>query len=304
MRSLQPQNYDLILFSGPADIRLVLLNFPGGKPPAPVVTYMHESQWTYPSDATDRIPHLINHLETVELCDAVWFNSRFHLNTFHDSAMNHPSPTIRSLATDILPVHRKKARVIYPPVHVAVRKIHRSGPFTISWSARWEAEKRPDLMIAVVRTCLDSGLDLTLHILGCREEQWTTHPALDDNVRSIIHPESGFLERNEYEAVLAKSDVWLSTTEHEYFGVSAIEAAILGATPVVPAGLAYPETLPSALMYPPGDTVAAANCVRPVASAESPFSGAWRVDALRFRNDAAITKFDDTVLDVVCHSSA
>lgn len=284
-------------------MRLVLSNFPGGKPSAPVVAYMHESQWTYPGDSTDRIPHLVNHLETVEACDAVWFNSRFHLNSFHDSAMGHPSPMIRSLAANILPVHWKKSRVIYPPVHVESRKFNRSGPLTIAWSARWEAEKRPDLMIAIVRQCLESGLDLALHILGCREEQWTTDPALDDNARSIIHPESGFLERDEYETVLAGSDVWISTTEHEYFGISAIEAAMLGATPVVPAGLAYLETLPSALMYPPGDTVAAANRIRAIASVARPYSGAWRLDALRFRKGLAIAKFDDAVLEVVSDSS-
>ena len=298
LKHFSPGTYDLVLFSGPADVRLTLAGLPAGWRELPWIAYFHESQWTYPAGSLDRIPHLINHLETVETCDAIWFNSHFHRDTFGSAALDHPFRSVQRLASEVLRGHWQKTAVVYPPVHVAERPVQRSPHLTIAWSARWEREKRPDLMLQTMRECLDLGLPIKLHILGCPPDRWNDDPAMTADLRAIVDPKSGYLQREEYEAVLAGADVWLSTAEHEYFGVAAIEAAMLGATPVVPSGLAYPETLPSALMFPPGQPAAAARRIQAVARADRPFQGAWRIDANRFCNRASIARFD-YVVDVV-----
>lgn len=298
LQSLQPQTYNLVLFSGPADVRLTLAALPVGWRALPWIAYFHESQWTYPAGELDRIPHLVNHLETVETCDAVWFNSHFHRDTFRSAALDHPSRTIQRLAGELIPDHWHKTAVVYPPVHVAERPIQRSSHLTVAWTARWEHEKRPDLMLQTIRECLGLGLQLKLHILGCSPDRWNEDPAINRDLHEIVDPLSGYLQRDEYEAVLAGSDVWLSTAEHEYFGVAAIEAAMLGATPVVPSSLAYPETLPSALVYPPGQPAAAARRIQAVAQADRPFRGPWRIDANRFRKHTSIERFDLDVLNI------
>jgi glycosyltransferase involved in cell wall biosynthesis len=49
--------------------------------------------------------------------------------------------------------------------------------------------------------------------------------------------------RHHYEAALLEADVFVSTADHEFFGISVLEAAAAGAFPLVPEKLAYPETL-------------------------------------------------------------
>lgn len=46
---------------------------------------------------------------------------------------------------------------------------------------------------------------------------------------------------DEYRAALGEADVFVSTARHEFFGISAVEAAAAGAMPVLPERLAYPE---------------------------------------------------------------
>ena len=54
----------------------------------------------------------------------------------------------------------------------------------------------------------------------------------------------GYQERREkYEEVLAQSDVFVSTARHEFFGITAVEAILAGAFPLLPKRLAYPEIL-------------------------------------------------------------
>ena len=290
---------DLIIFSGPADLRQILSNLPACWKHVPSVAYFHESQWTYPGTDIDRIPHLVSHIETVEIVDFVWFNSRFHQRTFLTSALDHRATTVRSLARSVLLDHWPKTQVVYPPVHVGRHPVTRASNWTVAWSARWERDKRPDIMAAVIEHCLNSGMDIRLLILGCNADTWRGDATLPDSVRAVIDPRSGLLSRSAYEAGLASADIWLSTAEHEFYGVSAIEAAMLGATPVVPDGLAYNETLPSSLFYPGGNITAAADRIASIVDGARPLRGAWQFDARRFNRAVMVEQFDAAIAAAV-----
>ena len=299
VRELPPSRYDLIVFSGPADVARTTSLLPEGWDEIPVITYFHESQWTYPAEGVDRLPHLISHLESIEASDAVLFNSGYHLDVFYESAWTHPSPIVKAVARCLLPAHWQKASVVSPPVHVGDRPQRRRDTLTVAWSARWEQDKRPDLMLDVARRLIHSGTTLRLRILGCDRDRWMAGTAPDSSLRNAIEARSGLLPREEYETALAESDVWLSTAEHEFFGVSAIEAAMLGAVPVVPDGLAYRETLPSAITYPPGDVDAAASRIRAISRSPRPRIGPWKHDAGRYSASQSVRRFDVAVHNVV-----
>ena len=49
--------------------------------------------------------------------------------------------------------------------------------------------------------------------------------------------------RADYEAALRAADVVVSTAEHEFFGLSVVEAIAAGAYPLLPRRLSYPEIL-------------------------------------------------------------
>jgi hypothetical protein len=64
----------------------------------------------------------------------------------------------------------------------------------------------------------------------------------------VVHV--GYLPRDDYEALLLRSDVVVSTAAHEFFGVSTVEAIAAGAVPLLPDRLSYPELVPAAFHDP------------------------------------------------------
>ena len=292
MKDVPSSHYDAVVFSGPADVARSASALPERWGRVPIISYFHESQWTYPADGVDRLPHLISHLEAVEASDVVLFNSRYHREVFYKSAWSHQSSFVRAIARRVLSEHWAKADVVSPPVETRRRESRRGDLLTIAWSARWEQDKRPDLLLRIVDRLLKAGANLELHILGCDMDRWMAAPEMNDAILKAIHPHSGFLCREEYEAVLSAATLWLSTAEHEFFGVSAIEAAMLGAVPVVPDGLAYRETLPSAFTYPPGDVDAAVRRILAISELSQPVIGPWTADACRFDVKLSVSQFD------------
>lgn len=55
--------------------------------------------------------------------------------------------------------------------------------------------------------------------------------------------------KKDYYKILSKCDVVLSTSTHEFFGVSVIEACLLGVYPLLPNRLVYPELYPRECLY-------------------------------------------------------
>jgi glycosyltransferase involved in cell wall biosynthesis len=76
-------------------------------------------------------------------------------------------------------------------------------------------------------------------------EQFRESPPVFEQAREAFRDHIdrwGYQEsRAEYEAALREADVIVSTAEHEFFGISVVEAIAAGAYPVLPRRLAYPE---------------------------------------------------------------
>jgi glycosyltransferase involved in cell wall biosynthesis len=119
--------------------------------------------------------------------------------------------------------------------------IERDGRARIVWNHRWEHDKRPDRFMRAVDR-LEGDFDVVL--LG--EDRLGGDP-----VREAFESElgdrlvwSGFAERDRYVALLNDSDIVVSTADHEFFGISVVEAIGAGCFPVLPNRLSYPELIP------------------------------------------------------------
>jgi hypothetical protein len=68
---------------------------------------------------------------------------------------------------------------------------------------------------------------------------------------------SGFADEASYVELLNSSDIVVSTADHEFFGISVVEAVGAGCFPVLPDRLSYPELIPAgfheAVLYAGGD---------------------------------------------------
>ncbi len=229
-----------------------------GLAPAPVaalprVVYFHENQLTFPVARPDaRDLHFgFSNFTTGLAADEVWFNSAYHQREFLDALREYMGrmPDHRPLAA----VERvaARARVHSPGIdEVSVARgagrpaTRAPGPLRLVWPHRWEYDKGPELLFAALRLLVERELEFRVSVIG---QTFRRAPEVFKQARSWLAPRIdrwGFQERREdYDAALLEADVVLSTAEHEFFGIAVLEAVAAGCFPLVPARLAYPETL-------------------------------------------------------------
>ncbi len=219
------------------------------------VLYMHENQLAYPSQKGTPVDFpWINWTSTLA-ADEVWFNSRHHRATFFELL-----PGLFERFPDGPHDGRVELideRSVVMPVGVDLKPFspaNRSGPARIVWNHRWEHDKRPDRFVRALGR-LDSDFELVL--LG--EERLGGDPvrAQFESALGERLVWSGFADRSTYVELLNASDIVVSTADHEFFGISTVEAVAAGCLPVLPNRLSYPELIPDRfhndVFYPGSD---------------------------------------------------
>lgn len=227
------------------------------KPSPKYVTYFHENQFDYPSrfqpgsaNQQRDLHFSFTNLITALSSDACWFNSRYNL----DSMLQGIERQQRHWP-DYKPVQqchalKNRCEVQYPGVSISdsnrlAYATDRSNLTAhIAWAARWEHDKGPDNLLAVLRELRRRNFDFVISVVG---EQFSKTPQAFRDIKSEFANQIehwGYLEsRADYLKLLADSDLFLSTAQHEYFGLSVAESIVMGAVPVLPNRLAYPELL-------------------------------------------------------------
>ena len=119
-----------------------------------------------------------------------------------------------------------------------------NSSFHIIWAARWEHDKNPDDLLAVLRILRDGRFDFQVSVIG---------PSLQVKPNAILEIKKELADRilhwgymptrHEYSQALASADCFISTANHEFFGLSAAEAIAAGTIPLLPNRLSYPELL-------------------------------------------------------------
>jgi glycosyltransferase involved in cell wall biosynthesis len=211
----------------------------------PRIVYFHENQITYPFSVVDERDYhygLVN-ITTAMAAQSVWFNSEYHKDDFLAAARDilRKMPDFKCL--DRLTQIGEKTQIAAPCISDSIAKLPEAeGPLKIVWAARWEYDKNPEDFFAAVRLLKKRGVDFRLSVTGqsFRNVPEVFAAAGDEFAAHIDH--WGFLEDpRQYRDILKESDVFVSTAIHEFFGISAVEAAAAGCSVLVPDKLAYPE---------------------------------------------------------------
>lgn len=223
----------------------------------PLLFYMHENQLTYPlrpGKKPDLTYPMINWLS--QLCaDRVLFNSNYHLESWFgalpDLLKHYPDYNHLALIDDgraksmVLPVGINSIEI--DSVVTVPKTAEATVPPMILWNQRWEYDKRPDLFFKVLYRLQDAGVQFRLAVAG---ENFRNHPLEFEEAKErlgelIVH--WGYAaSREAYVALLRQADLVISTAEHEFFGISILEAMSAGAFPLLPDRLSYPELIPQA----------------------------------------------------------
>ena len=224
----------------------------------PTLAYFHENQLTYPvQHESERDFHFgFTNMTTALAATAVWFNSAFNRDSFLGAL-----PEFLRRMPDYQPfdaVERIRDKSAVQPQGIAEfppRGVRPPGPLRVLWAARWEHDKDPDTFFAALARLNAQGVDFRVSVIG---EQFERCPPIFAEARETFRAHIdrwGYQPtREDYVAALAEADVFVSTAQHEFFGISAVEAIAAGAYPLLPRRLAYPELLsPERFFYEGGD---------------------------------------------------
>ena len=277
-------------------------------PDVPTILYMHENQLTYPwrpGEKPDLTYAMINWLSQVA-ADRIVFNSKYHRDSWFAEAprlLKH-FPDYNHLAL----VEQVRVRSIVLPVGVECARIagddaDRARPLEkpplILWNQRWEYDKRPDRFFDLLYRLQEEGTAFRLAVAG---ENFRNEPAEFAIARERLAAEIvhwGYLPAYDaYADLLRRSDLVISTADHEFFGVSILEAVAAGAFPLLPRRLSYPELIPASLhpacLYADEDDLLAKARTRLAASRRAPPSLRRHVME-RFDWPTVAERYDDLV---------
>ena len=213
---------------------------------------MHENQLTYPwrpGEKPDLTYAMINWLS--QLCaDLVVFNTEYHRRSWFGELPNllKHFPDYNHLEQ----IEQVESRTRVMPVGIDLQKnagrLARQGPPLILWNQRWEYDKRPDRFFDLLYKLEKAGHEFSLAVAG---ENFRKVPVeFEEAAARLAHriDHWGFLpSKDEYRSLLQKADLVVSTAEHEFFGISILEAVQAGAFPLLPNRLSYPELIPTEL---------------------------------------------------------
>jgi len=253
---------DLILATDLLDLTTFLALTRSHTAGVPTALYMHENQLTYPlpDDPTtgpmrrqlgerDRHYAFINYASMLA-ADRVFFNSTYHLETFFAAL----APFLRHYPEynelDTITALRHKSAVL--PVGIDLRRLDppepadNEQPPLILWNQRLEFDKRPERFMATLLELAHEGLPFRVALCGERfgrpADEWLAGVAAL-GVR-VVH--DGYANDETYRRLLWDATLTFSTADHEYFGISLLEAAYAHTLPLLPARLSYPEIIPAA----------------------------------------------------------
>ena len=224
----------------------------------PSVLYFHENQFEYPVRREDErdLQLAMTNVLSAHVADSVMFNSDYNRSTFmlgaRDLVRRSPDASLGWMVDDI------EARSSVVPVPIDLMKLGASwdprpddGPPIICWNHRWEHDKNPEGFFACLHQLKSEGVPFRVAILG--QPFKDMRDVFDAGAKKlgpdIVIQFGPIQDREEYLSFLSRCSIVVSTSHHEFQGLSVMEAVARGAYPVLPDRLAYPELFPSSALY-------------------------------------------------------
>jgi glycosyltransferase involved in cell wall biosynthesis len=223
-------------------------------------TYFHENQFIYPGILPKSASHQFTALNftTALASDYLAFNSRFNQQTFLKACRFYVSKASDMQLSEAVDEIEKKSRVLYPGIDF--EQLNRAtvldktcGEPLIIWNHRWEHDKNPEAFFDVLFRLKEDNIPFRLAVLG---QNFIRTPAVFDEAKKRLADKTvhfGFIaDKSSYYGLLKQGRFVVSTSHHEFFGISIVEAVRAGCYPLLPNRLAYPELFERRFIYEEG----------------------------------------------------
>lgn len=252
------KQYDLIVATSMVDLSTLIGLYPNlGS--ARKVLYFHENQFEYPLSEHQkrRAEPLMVSLYAALASDQILFNSAYNRRTFLEGARTFLRRMPERVDRQLLDRVADKSAVCPVPLpdsdtH-AGQMVRRSDPGRdpnlILWNHRWEYDKNPDDFFAALDQLNTQGIQFRVAVVG---QTFRKQPVIFEQAREHLGDQVlywGFQTRADYDELLQRAGIVVSTAWHEFQGLSVLEATANGALPLVPDRLCYPEFYPPECRY-------------------------------------------------------
>jgi glycosyltransferase involved in cell wall biosynthesis len=255
---LPDKSFDLILASDFLDLNTFLSLTRKFTSQTKVAMYFHENQFTYPIPENHPKVNLKSNLPFAHInfisalsADKLFFNSDYHQKSFILACEKYLKKMPDHQMTHLLGDLKRKTEILYLGLdlakfdaYLADKPIRICDEPIILWNHRLEFDKNPQLFFEILQRCQESGIKFKLVILGERNYDDDTLYAKEKVIfqNELLH--WGEVQTfEEYAGWLVRADIQLVTSQHDFFGVSVVEALYCGLYPLLPNDLVYPEHL-------------------------------------------------------------
>lgn len=263
-RPLLEQPYELLIATSMTDLSALKGMVPN-LASIPSVVYFHENQFAYP--ATDNAhksvePQILN-IYTAACADHILFNTTYNRDSFFSGAQTLLKKLPDHVPADLISQLKERASVLPVPLENELfspaqnlkteltdwRDNDRKA-LRIVWAARWEYDKGPAHLLAILEQLEKQNTDYRLCLMGQSFRHSPKEFKLIGERFKHRLVQFGYAEsREEYLQWLRSADVFLSTALHEFQGLSVLEAVACGCTPVLPGREVYPALFAEQYLY-------------------------------------------------------
>ena len=243
---------DLILSTDMLDLTTFLALTREKSNGIPTAIYFHENQISYPWSPRDRdiLNKRDNHYGFINYTSAlsaerVFFNSNFHLKTFLDDLKPFLKNFPDNNEINTIEKIKNKSNVLHLGLDFSNFKAisyQKTDTPTILWNHRWEYDKNPKLFFNVMKKIKDKKIDFNLIVIG---ESFGNSPKIFEQAKVEFdkHIIKWDYQKsiNDYIDCLFMSDIIPVTSNHDFFGISVMEAVFCNVWPILPDRLSYKE---------------------------------------------------------------
>ena len=224
----------------------------------PTLVYCHENQFDYPlnehpNERANRLNAQLSSIFSMAIADKVLFNSEYNKTSFLSGAQRLVKKLPDGISQDVVRSIDSKSSVLAVPINDQMSRLdinsRQNSAIEIVWNHRWEFDKQPEVMFLALKKLKQKGYQFKLHVLG---QSFRQVPDCFDSAKLELKEEIvtwGFQTRENYDAILRRADIVISTASHDFQGLSMLEAISEGCHPIAPNRVAYPEYIRSEDLY-------------------------------------------------------